>query len=188
MRKSRRIISLLFTLALAFATMVFPASAADTTEFDNSNPLTAALLASDDCVVRYAKGGTVRIIVATLSNDEIPAIMTLASNPNPHREEGTAYWNDPSVVSFQCRDGWGTECTIRVYNEDTENNLKVQYDYEINGEPLSIQMTAVKGDSVFTTVESPDSDDLTCYIETTMTPARGTTGLSADWSYFGNQY
>ena len=178
MKKSRRIVSLLLSLSLALAIMVFPVSAIDTTEFDNSDPLIAALLASEDCEVRYVRNGTVRIIVATLGEDELP---TLTRASNPYIVYGTAYWNNPSEESFQCRVGWGTTCSIRTFNQDTENNLRVQYDYEIDGVPLSLSQTAVPGESVFTSIDSPTGEDLTCLIEATMTPERGTTGLSADW-------
>ena len=60
--------------------------------------------------------------------------------------------------------------------------------YTINGENISATNTVVPGDWAVTVIQSTNGKDLTCRVNATMTPTRGTTGLSADWLFEAEQY
>ena len=80
MKKLNRLTSLLMALAMVCAFTVLPASAMDYSAAQDEDPWMAAVLAADDCEIRYTKDGTAKIITATLSGDELPALTR--ANPN----------------------------------------------------------------------------------------------------------
>lgn len=186
MKKLNRLTSLLMALAMVCAFTVLPASAMDYSAAQDEDPWMAAVLAADDCEIRYTKDGTAKIITATLSGDELPALTR--ANPNPYRNEGTAYWNNPSSDSFQCVSGRGKNCRVATTNMDSENNLKVTYNYSINGENFSSSETAKPGNWSVAVIKSTNGADLSCNVGVTMTPMRGTDGLSANWLFEAEQY
>ena len=140
MKKRNRIMSFVCAIALVFSITIIPAAAVDYAS--SQDPLMAAVMAADDYEVRYTEDGSARIITATLPSSEL-AIMT--RSVNPYSSEGIAYWNDPSEESFQCRNGWGRNCRIVTDNVDLENNMRVTYAYNLNGEDLSTTRTVVLG-------------------------------------------
>ncbi len=186
MKKFRRFTSMLLTLTMALSFAVFPASAKEYSAARDEDPWMAAVLAADDCEIRYTTDGSAEIITATLSADEIPALFR--ANPNPYSNDGTAYWNAPSKDSFQCVSGRGKNCRVATTNMDNDNNLKVTYKYTINGEQFSSSETVDPGDWSVAVIKSTTSTDLTCRVDVTMTPTRGTDGLSADWLFEAEQY
>ena len=186
MKKIRRRASMLLTLAMVLSFAVLPASAKEYSAARDEDPWMAAVMAADDCEVRYTMDGSAEIITATLSADELPALFR--ANQNPYSNDGTAYWNAPSRDSFQCVSGRGKNCRVATTNMDSDNNLKVTYKYTINGEQFSSSETVDPGDWSVAVIKSTTGTDLTCRVDVTMTPTRGTDGLSADWLFEAEQY
>lgn len=186
MKQFKRIASLVLSLTLALSCTVLSAGAKENNVMDDNDPWVAAALAADDCEIRYTEDGSAMIITATLSDNEFPA--RTRATPNPYSNEGTAYWNDPSSDSFQCVNGRGKNCRVATTNKDSDNNLKVTYTYTINGEQFSSSETAKPGKWSVAVIKSTNGKDLTCRVDATMTPTRGTAGLSADWLFEAEQY
>lgn len=162
MKKFGRFASMLLAVALVFSFSALPASAADqSTALEKT--MVAAVLSADDCEIQYAKNGTVKIITATLPTEQVVALTRAA---NPLEEEGTAEWNNPSEVTFQCRNGWGTNFRAEVENK-AENtcDMTVEFTHDIDGEIVSSKKTVKVGDSCITLVNSTNGDDLTCSID-----------------------
>lgn len=174
--KRNRSFALLLALALALAFAVPPVSAAA-----DQDPWEAALLAAGDCEIRYTEDGFAMIIIATLpAGEPLPAAFA-ASDPS-----GIAEWNNPSELTFRCRNGQGKNCRLAVVSStDNTCSLKVAYDYYINGEDASSYDIVEPGKRSVVLIKSRDDRDLTCSIDITMTPYRG---LSAKWTFEGNQY
>ena len=84
--------------------------------------------------------------------------------------------------------GRGKNCRVATTNMDSDNNLKVTYKYTINGEQFSSSETVDPGDWSVAVIKSTTGTDLTCRVDVTMTPTRGTDGLSADWLFEAEQY
>lgn len=183
MKRRNRILSLLFALALVFSITIIPVAAAD---YANSqDPLMAAVMAADDYEVRYTEDGSAMIITATVSSENVPAMEATVWSTNPKEQTGTATWNDNSEVYFQCRNGWGTVCRLVYTNEDESVDLEIEQDFVINGEPVNIVEYASPGESKVTIIRSNSSTNLTCRIDTILSPDGG---LSVDWSFYGEQY
>lgn len=188
MKKFRRIATMLLALSLALSIVVIPAAAADN-QVPDEDPWVAALLAADDCEIRYTEDGSARIITATLDEDEMPA---QTRSMNPYDESGTTFWNDNSEVFFQCEDGWGKTCRVATYNTDEENNIDVTYSYVINGTPISTSDTMEPEGRYVAVIESTNGEDLTCSVDVllkpTINPAGTGDGLSAEWYLEAEQY
>lgn len=182
MKKNRQFVSLLLALALALSFAVLPASAAAVRD----DPWEAVLLAAEDYEIRCTEDGSAMILIATLpAGEPLPAAYAAGySSSDP--EYGTAEWNNPSERTFRCRNGQGKNCRLAVDNlADSTCSLKVEYDYYINGEDASTYDIVEPGKRSVVLIKSRDDRDLTCSIDITMTPYRG---LSAKWSYEGDQY
>lgn len=92
----------------------------------------------------------------------------------------------PSEVSFQCRNGWGKNCRVAVENVATNTcSMKVVFYHDINGDSVTTERTVKVGDVGVTFVESTTGADLTCRIDTTISPYRGVT---VDWKYDCDQH
>lgn len=181
MKKMTRFALMLLALTLVLSFSILPASAAEKTTSMEKAMMTA-VLSADDCEIQYAKNGSVRIITATLPTERIVALTRAA---NPLEEEGTAEWNHASEIAFQCRNGWGTNFRAEVQNK-AENtcDMTVQFIHDIDGEVVSTEKTVKVGHSGITLVESNNGEDLTCSIDTTISPYRG---VAVDWVYYGEQ-
>ena len=145
--------------------------------------MVAAALSAEDCEIQYTKDGSARIITATMPAEQVVALTRAA---NPLHEEGTATWDYPSEVSFQCRNGWGKNCRVAVENVATNTcSMKVVFYHDINGDSVTTERTVKVGDVGVTFVESTTGADLTCRIDTTISPYRGVT---VDWKYDCDQH
>lgn len=185
MKKTNRFITMLSVLAMVCSFTILPVSATWNSTVPVDDPWVAAALAADDCEIRYTEDGTARIITATLSPEELPPT-TRADDS--YRNTGITYWNNYSTESFRCSNGNGENCRVSTTNTDAENALKVTYTSVINGEDVAITEVKQPGESHVIIIQSTNGSDLTCNITATLSPQRGTTGLSAEWLFEANQY
>lgn len=187
MKKFRRITTMLLALSLALSIAVIPAAATNNRALD-ADPWVATLLAADDCEIRYTEDGLARIITATLDEDEL---LPLTRSSNPYYSHGTTYWNDNSTDYYQCENGRGTVCRVITTNVDSENNLKVTYDYKITDTPISTSETIKPTKTSAAVIQSTNGQDLTCRVDVIMKPdvnPSGTgNGLSAEWEFMARQ-
>lgn len=181
MKKFGRFASMLLAVALVFSFSALPASAADqSTALEKT--MVAAVLSADDCEIQYAKNGTVRIITATLPAEQVVA---LTRATNPLEKEGTAEWDNVSEITFQCRNGWGKNFRAKVENKPENTcDMTVEFTHNIDGEIVTSEKTVAVGDYCITLAESKNGEDLTCSIDTTISPYRG---VAVDWVYYGEQ-
>lgn len=162
-------------LVLAFALSCMTVSSAAATDLRALYPEISAANETEYEVVYSDENVEILIVTGSI---QLPSTRT-----NQHDTAGTAY--DTARIDFRCYASEGNRCTVNVDNTDDTADMKVTFDYTINGKDFNISRTVVPSDGVATVVRMDNNEDLTCTIYTTIQAVKAS---SVQYEYSARQY